>query len=238
MPREAQSYTCIVVDDEPLGRELIETHLQQFDQIKLVASCASAIKANRFLSEHRVDLMFLDIEMPVMKGTEFIRSLKNPPKVIFTTAYRDYAVDGFDLEAVDYLLKPIVFARFFQAIERFLKTQNRPSEIAKASSESLPHIFVRKDRKEMKLVLDDILYVRSLRDYLEIHTKNGSHTIKSSISEFSERLGAGFVRIHRSYLVNQRYVTAVTRHDVEIGETELPIGEQFRKPALLRLGVS
>lgn len=237
MSTQANIYTCLIVDDEALGRELIETHLQQFDQFKLLASCGSAIEANRVLGDQSIDLMFLDIEMPVLKGTDFYRSLRNPPKVIFTTAYRDYAVDGFELEAVDYLLKPVVFPRFFQAIDRFLETQNRSPETPIPVSEASRHIFVRKDRKEIRLALDDILYVRSQRDYLEIQTTAASHTIKGSISGFGERLGQEFVRIHRSYLVNQHQITAVTRHDVEIGEIELPIGEHYRKLVLARLGV-
>ena len=116
---------CLIVDDEELARELIESHLSQLDDFEAVASCASAIEASNVLKNNHIDLMFLDIEMPVLKGTDFYKNLLNKPKVIFTTAYRDYAVDGFDLDAVDYLLKPIVFSRFFQAIERFLASHRK-----------------------------------------------------------------------------------------------------------------
>ncbi len=224
-------YRCLIVDDEALGRELIGTHLEQFPQFELIASCASAVEASRVLAEQSVDLLFLDIEMPVMKGTDFYQGLRKRPAVIFTTAYRDYAVEGFELEAVDYLLKPIVFSRFFTAIQRFLasaETQRSADASPPADEAGAGTIFVRKDRKHLRLRLDDILYVRSAKDYLEVYTKTEMHMIKGTISAFAAKLGLGFLRIHRSYLVNRRHITAITNHDVEVGSMELPISEQYR----------
>ncbi len=225
---------CLIVDDEELARELIESHLSQLDGFNIIASCASAIEASAVLKSQHVDLMFLDIEMPVLKGTDFYRNLLNKPNVIFTTAYRDYAVDGFELDAVDYLLKPIVFARFFQAIERFTTARKLPTP---ASTSLAPqtegtarnHIFVRINRKMVKLVLDDIVYVQSLKDYVQVHLKNESHIIKHGISSFKELLGEGFLRTHRSYIVNQSKVTALTKNDLELGNIEVPIGENYRE---------
>lgn len=222
---------CLVIDDEDLARELIESHLAQLNGFELVASCASAIEASAVLKKESVDLIFLDIEMPVLKGTDFYKNLLNKPKVIFTTAYRDYAIDGFDLDAVDYLLKPIVFARFFQAIERFLATtpmQTSSTEVNIDSRNQAAHIFVRKDRKQVKIELDKILYVQGLKDYVQIFLEEGTHTIKQGMSAFETILGQDFLRVHRSYIVNQSKVTAWTNNDVEIGSIEIPIGDNFK----------
>lgn len=233
-----QRYRCVVVDDEALGRELIATHLNQLDQFELVASCASAIEASKVLQWETVDLLFLDIEMPVLRGTDFYQSLLHKPKVIFTTAYRDYAVDGFELEAVDYLLKPIVFARFFKAIERFLAAQNNLAAKDKTvAAPSVEFIFVRVNRKNVRLVLADVLFVQSLKDYVQVHTINGVFTVKDSISNFTERLSPDFVRVHRSYVVNRRRISVVSRHDVEIGDVEIPISDSYRDSAFEKLGV-
>lgn len=234
-----QKHRCIIVDDEELGRDLVAAHLQQLEDFEVVASCASAIEASRYLNQNEVDLIFLDIEMPVLKGTDFYKGLSKKPKVIFTTAYRDYAVDGFDLEAVDYLLKPITFARFFKAIERYLEMQKRPVTVFGTTgpkpTKDKDHIFIRVARKEVKLQLDDILYVKGLKDYLQIFTQEKTYTVKETITQMDERLGKGFLRVHRSYLVNMKSMTAFTKHDVEIGEIEIPIGETYRQAFLMNV---
>jgi len=227
-------YRCVIVDDEDLARELIAAHLSQLDQFELVATCRSAIEASRVLQEQTVDLMFLDIEMPVLKGTDFYKNLAHKPPVIFTTAYRDYAVDGFDLDAVDYLLKPVVFARFFQAVERFLVAHGaRPANIVQAEPKlaAPEHIFVRVDRKQVRIALADICYVQGLKDYLKIQLSSGSYVTKQTLAAFQGLLSDDFVRVHRSYIVNRNRVTALTAHDVEIGQAEIPIGESYRAEA-------
>ena len=225
------SYKCLIIDDEELARELIETHLSQLNGFELIASCQSAIEGNSLLKEHKIDLLFLDIEMPVLKGTDFFKNLIHKPKVIFTTAYRDYAIEGFELNAVDYLLKPITFARFFNAIEKFKdlqhKVENEVNPIPLNNKNN--HIFVSKNRKKIKLIFDEILYVESLKDYIKIHLTNESHTIKFSISAFEKELDQRFVRIHRSYIVNQNKITAFTKNDVEIGDIEIPIGDNYKE---------
>lgn len=233
-------FRCLVVDDEELARGLIESHLAQLDRFELVGSCSSAIEASTMLQANNVDLMFLDIEMPVLKGTDFYKNLLHKPKVIFTTAYRDYAVDGFELDAVDYLLKPIVFARFFQAIERFLATQNNKPTIAPQASRPLAtrHIFVRKDRKQIKLQLDEIVYVQGLKDYVQVFLEDGSHIVKQTLGNFDQQLGSGFVRTHRSYIVNLHKITAITNQDVELGDLEVPIGANYRAALLASIGQS
>ncbi|MCX7553654.1 response regulator transcription factor [Marinicella sp. S1101] len=221
------SIKCLIVDDEKLGRELIATHLKQLPECELIGSCASAIEASQFLQENSIDLIFLDIEMPVLKGTDFYQGLSHKPAVIFTTAYRQYAVDGFELEAVDYLLKPITFARFFKAMERFKKTlyQSVPTSIDTTASK---HIFIRANRKQIKLQLDDITHIQALKDYLQIHTTNGTHITKDTMKSFLQSLPPEFLQIHRSYIVNKNHVTAFTSHDVELNKIEIPIGETFQ----------
>jgi len=227
-------YKCLIVDDEELARELIQTHVSQLDNFEIVSLCASAIEASKILQKQKVDLLFLDIEMPVLKGTEFYKNLIHKPKVIFTTAHRNYALDGFELDAVDYLLKPIVFSRFFNAIEKFIATQNpQVNEDVVEKNDKVDCIFVRQDRKQVKIILDEIIYIQSLKDYIEIHIRkdgvNKTHVIKYSITAFEKQLNKNFLRIHRSYIVNSKQVTAFTKHDIEIGTIEIPIGDNYKQ---------
>lgn len=223
-------YKCVIVDDEELARNLIQNHLGQLDDFEIVAICESAIEASKILQQNDVDLLFLDIEMPVLRGTDFFKNLIHKPKVIFTTAHRDYALDGFELNAVDYLLKPITFGRFFKAIEKFLELQptQKPEPNLSENGSNIESIFIRKDRKQVKVFLDDILYIESVKDYIRIHTKDENHMIKYSMTSFLELLDTRFLRVHRSYIVNQDKITAYTKHDIEIGKIEIPIGERYK----------
>ncbi|VAW45943.1 Two-component transcriptional response regulator, LuxR family [hydrothermal vent metagenome] len=231
------TFRCLVIDDETLARELIENHLQHLPEFELVASCASAIEASQVLQSEAIDLMFLDIEMPVLKGTDFYQGLSQKPAVIFTTAYRDYALQGFELDAVDYLLKPIVFSRFFNAIEKFLKLQKTISKTV--SNEVLvshdAYIVLNKERKKIRLRLNDILYVKGMKDYAEIILENQTHIVKYTLTNLSQLLGEHFIRVHRSYIVNMERVTAFTQHDVEIDAHEIPVGKNHRKKLLQSL---
>ena len=227
------SYRCVIVDDEELARELIETHLSQLDEFELVASCASALEAQKVLRTEKVDLLFLDIEMPVLKGTDFFKNLTNKPKVIFTTAYRDYAIEGFELNAVDYLLKPIVFERFFKATEKFIAQNETPTPVEETETNN--SIFVNSNRKNIKILLSDVLYIESFKDYIEVHLHNDILTLKYGITAFEKLLDIRFVRVHRSYIVNKDHVTAYTKNDIEIGTIEIPIGDFYKEMTLKRL---
>ncbi|KPV93780.1 Transcriptional regulatory protein YpdB [Pseudoalteromonas sp. P1-9] len=228
---QKNGYRCIIVDDEALGRELIEMHLAQFAEFELVASCSSAIEAHQLLQNQSVDLLFLDIEMPVLKGTDFYQNLAHKPYVIFTTAYRDYAIEGFELDAVDYLLKPIVFSRFFKAIEKFKQriAKTPHAEPSVATQQTPNAIFVRENRKQVRIVFDNVLYVEGLKDYIKIFLHDGSHIIKSSMSAFESQLPSNFARVHRSFIVNLDYISAYAHQYLELGEIEIPIGDQFRE---------
>jgi len=221
------TYTCLIVDDEELARELIATHLSKLADFKVVGTCASALEARKVLQQTPIDLLFLDIEMPVMKGTDFFKNLLHKPNVIFTTAYRDYALDGFNLNAVDYLLKPVTFERLFRATEKFLSRQPETLTDFPEVMQQKDYIFIRKNRKQIKLMLKAILFIESFKDYVTIHLPEEQHTVKYSISAFQKLLDGRFLRIHRSYIVNVDKVTAYTRQDVEIDKQEIPIGDQY-----------
>ena len=226
-------YKCLIVDDEELARELIATHLNQLPDFEIIATCASAIEANTVLKNETIDLLFLDIEMPVLKGTDFLKNLRNQPKVIFTTAHREYAIESYELNVVDYLLKPIVFNRFFKAIEKFLDTQIIIA--SKTRKTERTHLFVRYKKKNIKVHFDDILYIESVKDYIKIHMTNSKLLIKYGISTFEDQLNSNFIRVHRSYIVNKQKVTVFTKQDVEIGDIEIPLGDSYKKYALDKL---
>lgn len=225
-------YKCLIVDDEALARELIATHLAHLDDFEVVATCANAMEARTVLQQQSVDLIFLDIEMPLLKGTTFFKGLSEKPKVIFTTAFREYAVEGFELNAVDYLLKPILFDRLLQAIDKFIASMDGPS-----GEEQLPknHIYVQSNRKKVKVVLDEINYVESLKDYIRIHLTQGNLMVKYGLSAFEQQLDHRFLRVHRSFIINVNKVTAFTRQDIEIGTVEIPIGESYKDQILKKL---
>ena len=223
-------YKCIIVDDEELARRLVKRHLSELDDFELVASCESAIEAFKVIKETHIDLMFLDIEMPLIKGTDFLRNLSHKPKVIFTTAFREYALEGFDLNVVDYLLKPIIFTRFLKAIEKFLESTNKVTE----DSES-KYIYIQSNKKNIKIILEDVLYIESLKEYVQIHFKDRKVLFKSGISAFEQRLNSQFLRVHRSYIVNTNMISAFTKRDIEIGKIEIPIGDSYKEIVLKKL---
>ena len=229
------TYKCLIVDDESLARELIETHLSQLEDFEVIASCKSALEAHKILQSEKVDLVFLDIEMPVLKGTDFLKTLNHKPKVIFTTAYREYAIDGFNLNAIDYLLKPITFERFFQSIEKFIETSIPiPPSLEKSGDENT-HIYVQSNKKNIKVFLDDINYIESIKDYVRIHLKDSTIMLKHGITAFEEKLDARFLRVHRSFIVNTQKITAFTKQDIEIGKIEIPIGDHYKANVLKQL---
>ncbi|MEM6395011.1 MAG: response regulator transcription factor [Bacteroidota bacterium] len=234
-----KTHRCLVIDDEALARELMATHLGQLPEFELVGSCATALEAQRFLRTHEVELLFLDIEMPVLKGTDFLKGLHHPPKVIFTTAYRHYALDGFDLDAVDYLLKPITFERFFQATEKYLRQSTAVNLAApKAAVMSSPKFLcLRKDRKQIRLPKEAIDYLESRKDYVHIFHAGQETVVKYTLAKVEQLLGDGFLRIHRSFLINVDKVTAISKRDVELGAKEIPIGDLYRKRVFAHFGV-
>ena len=224
---------CLIVDDEPLAIQLLKSHVEQLPNLELVDTCDNALEAFEVLKSKVVDLLFLDIQMPMLTGVEFLKSLAQPPKVIFTTAYRDYAMEGYELNIVDYLLKPITFERFFKAINKYHELHGTaaptaPVMPAQPQEAQNDHLFINVNKKYHKVLFSDILYIESLKDYLRIHTTTDPITTKEKISEFVEKLPEGFIRVHRSFIVNKQKVTAYTASDIEIGLKEIPIGGNYK----------
>ena len=231
---------CLIVDDEPLAIKVIKSHIDKIDYLECVASCESAIDAYKVLNQQEIDLIFLDINMPHLSGIDFVSSLKNPPSIIFTTAYRKFAVESYELNAFDYLVKPIKFTRLLKSVDRFWNQQETKSlhtEPAQApiSEDSTPFIFVNANKKYQKVAFDDILYVESIKDYIRIHSVGKNIITRDKISDFEQKLPKGFLRIHRSFIVNLAKISAFTATDVEIGAKEIPIGVSYKEKTLAYL---
>ncbi|SEI58860.1 two component transcriptional regulator, LytTR family [Dyadobacter koreensis] len=224
----------ILVDDEPHAIDVLINYLQNFSEIEVVAKCENAIQAFQTLQQQKIDLMFLDIKMPGLTGTELLRSLKNPPKVVFTTAYQDYAVEGFDLNAVDYLLKPIPFDRFLRAMDKIFtifEVNNRQVSIAEKPSVSNKDVFLylKVDRKMVKVNVNEIYWIESLRDYIKVVLKDKVLISKQKISMLEELLPEDdFIRIHRSFIVSIPKIEGYHSHAVDIAGKELPIGRNYK----------
>tara|TARA_R110000868_G_scaffold103232_5_gene284333 strand:- start:782 stop:1501 length:720 start_codon:yes stop_codon:yes gene_type:complete len=218
-------YNCIIVDDEPHAIKILESYIRSLDQLNIVGICSNGFKAINIMNNEKVDLIFLDINMPKLLGTQLLKTLQYPPKVIFTTAHKDYAIEAFELDAVDYLLKPISFERFLKAVNKFCHTTN--VDVAPVDH-GTGFLYFRADRKMVKVFLEDILYIESYKDYIVIHKKTDVVKVKLTISAVEKMLPQNlFLRIHRSFLVAINQVTAYTKYDVEIGKIELPIGRSF-----------
>ncbi|SFA40918.1 two component transcriptional regulator, LytTR family [Pedobacter suwonensis] len=214
---------CIVIDDEPLAVRLLENHISKIAELKLVATAANALEAYRILQTQEVDLLFLDIQMPDLNGIEFLRSLNKKPSVIFTTAYREFAIEGFELEAVDYLLKPITFERFFKSVDRVLRNVKKENED--------DFLILKSEGFSRKLLLKDILYFESIGNDIKAVLQNELFMVsKMSVSELAVHLQPkGFLRIHRSFIINQHQVTAISNQEVLIDKIAIPVGRSFRK---------
>jgi DNA-binding LytR/AlgR family response regulator len=231
-------YKCLIIDDEPIAIRVIRKHLSVFSDFEIVAECSNALEAMPIISKEKIDLMFCDIQMPQITGVDFIRSLPHPPKVIFTTAYRDYAIDAFDLNVLDYLLKPISFERFTKAVNNFLELQN-VQNVGQTQhifdEQKQEYIFLKADKKHYKISLSDIFYFESLGDYVSAFSVNKKIVTKERLSNLAENLpGNQFIQIHRSYIVSITKIESVGPGFVEINKKKLPIGRSY-KPALDKL---
>ncbi|KZS42391.1 two-component system response regulator [Aquimarina aggregata] len=219
---------CLLIDDESPAISLLKNHIEMLNDLEVVGSCHSAIEAFEILKKKRVDLVFLDIEMPVLKGIDFLKTLKSPPKVIITTAYREYALEGYDLDIVDYLLKPISFDRFIKAVDRYYERTPGVSTNPVELTSNDAFFFVNVNKKHIKIWYNDVLYIESLKDYIKIHTTHQKIVVKSNIGKIEPQLPEEhFVRIHRSYIIAIDKITAYTQKDIEIDNIEIPIGSSY-----------
>jgi DNA-binding LytR/AlgR family response regulator len=218
---------CVVVDDEPMAREILSSYIEKTPNLQLVKSCKDASEALMFMQENSADVFFLDINMPEITGVSLAKIIKNKAKIIFTTAYRDYAIEGFNLNVIDYLLKPFSFERFMEAVAKVS---------IKEITSSKDFIFVRADRKMIKVNFSSILYIESLSDYVKIYTKEQTIVTRENISTLSNTLPKIlFLRIHRSFIISIQQITSYTNEFIELNDKALPISRSYKESVLQKL---
>ncbi len=226
---------CLIVDDEPLALDLLEEHISVFKELELAGRCDNAITANRLLRENRIDLLFLDIQMPVLSGIEFIRTLSYRPKIVFTTAYKQYAFDAFELDVDDYLLKPITFDRFFKTMNKIMRRQ--PVLLTTPPKDIQPFedafVYLKAGKKSVKVTLSDINFIESKKDYVRIQTQDKEMLVHHRISELEDKLPAhSFLRIHRSFIISRSKILSYSYNHIEISDQKIPIGRNYREKTL------
>jgi DNA-binding LytR/AlgR family response regulator len=237
-----KTINCIVADDEELARGIIERYIAQLPQIQLVASCANGAETFTALKNNKVDLLFLDIKMPQLSGLELLRSLKNPPPVILTTAFREYALESFELNVIDYLLKPVPFERFLKAIEKYESLTAPFGYTAIQSSQTNDDIkesfiYIKADKKMVRVLLKDILFIEGLKDYVQVHTAEKKIITYQTLNYFEEKLPlTHFMRVHRSYIISLNRIQSYSASEIDIGGRSVPIGNTYARAVLKQLG--
>lgn len=221
---------CMVVDDEPVARRILKGYLAELSEFELVAVCNNALEARAYLNQQPVDLMFLDIEMPKLKGLDLVKILPDPPQVIITTAHREFALDSFELEVLDYLLKPISFDRFLKACSRYQKLFAASHKEADSQNSRQPDfLYAKSNRKVAKIPVSDILYLEGMSNYVKVVCKNQTFVVYHSLSGLMEELPNAFLRIHKSYIVNKNKVSFFSKDQIEINDMQLPIGKTYQE---------
>ena len=234
---------CLIVDDEPIARDIVVTYCQHLSNLKVVASCGNALEAKVILQTQHIDILFLDINMPVIDGVSFAKTLKNKPQIIFTTAYKEYATDAFDLEACDYLLKPFSFDRFMMAVDKAihkLKPEGTSKQMSYAgfpSEKTEDFIFIKADGKIFKIMHSDLKYAEAQGNYTRIVTETTTLMPKMPFTNLEELLPQGsFLRIHRSFIINKSKISHIEGNRIFVGQTELPIGSNYKEALLREIG--
>jgi DNA-binding LytR/AlgR family response regulator len=216
---------CLTIDDSPLALDLLDDYINKTDDLKLVKRCTNALEALELIRSGNIDLIFLDIQMPDITGIDLLKSLKNKPKVIFTTAFTDYAVEGFNLDATDYLLKPFSYERFRKAVDKVIQQ----SRLEKNQTEEKSNIFIKSGHETLKILTEEILYIEALRDYVQIFTKKQKILSLISMKEFMGMLPAEeFIRIHRSYIISLDKISKISARKVLVGNKEIPVGDNYK----------
>lgn len=236
MAMNNKTYQCLIVDDEPPAREVLRRYIAQLPMLSVAGECANAVQAMVLLRQQSIDLLFLDIQMPKITGIDLIKSMPSLPRVILTTAYEQYALQAFDLEVTDYLLKPIQFERFLKAVMKALPAEEKPAagtSLPKSGGGEPPFLYFRSDRKMIKVYLDSIIYIESLKDYIKIRTTDGEVVTKHSMAALESILpDKQFTRVHRSFIVSVRKVTSFNVDRLELDKASVPIGKLYRMQAL------
>lgn len=236
------SVKCIIIDDEPLAIRVLENHIQKIPWLKIIFTTTNPVEAIDQVKRRNVDLIFLDIQMPELSGLEFIESLPSHPPVIFTTAYRQFAADAYDLDGLDYLVKPIALPRFIKAVNKYVERYGDKKDLPLvniAGSGESRSFFIRSGHEMVRVEIDKILYIESLKDYVQIFLPDKKYIYKARISNLEEELSEDqFIRIHKSYLVPISRISAVSPTHIRLGEKEIPIGRTYKNIVLKRLGIS
>ena len=227
------TYQCLVIEDEPLAQRVLRKYIQDHPSLALSAVCGDALEAQQLLAKQPVSLLFLDINLPRLSGTGFLKTLSHPPLVIFTTAYPEFAAEGFELDAIDYLVKPFSFERFLKAVNKALEKLERKSTDKPVSPAS---IFIKADKKVYKINLDDILYLEALDDYVKVVTTQGNFLVNDTLKSLQEELPpSNFMRVHKSYIISKNSIVFFEGNYVRIGENDIPIGASYREEFFSRL---
>ncbi|MFK7772687.1 MAG: LytR/AlgR family response regulator transcription factor [Saprospiraceae bacterium] len=228
---------CIIIEDEPIAMEIMQDYIKEIPQMELIGTFSDALYAMEFLRKNEVDLIFLDLHLPKLNGFDFLKTLKNPPKIIVTTAYHQHALEGYELNVVDYLLKPIEFSRLLQAANKLdFNIASIQSSANERRAVDLPFLFFNVNKKKVKVFLKDIYFIESLKEYVKIHLKESYLITQFQIGEIEKKLtNLDLIRIHRSYLVVQSKIEAYSSSTIEINGKELPIGRTYKKSVLQKI---
>jgi len=232
-----QKYNCLIVEDEPLAAEVLQDYINQVPFLQLKSICSDAIFAMEMLQKENIDLIFLDIHLPKLKGLDFVKTLKSPPQIIITTAYQEYALKGYELNVIDYLLKPIEFSRFLMAVNKLKQQKETITHFHSSPVQAeRGHLFFNVSKKKVKVFLDEILYIESLKEYIRITTKNKSILTKFQLGQIEEMLTRNnFLRIHRSFIVAKDKIDAFTATDIEVNGKQIPIGRSYKELVIAAL---
>ncbi|RZJ67644.1 MAG: response regulator transcription factor [Flavobacterium sp.] len=228
------SIKTVIIDDEPLAIEVIKSYCESLQEIELLATFSSPVEAMTYINSNAVDLVFLDIEMPLLNGMELVETLQYRPQIVFTTAYPQFALEGFELDACDYLIKPVPYKRFLKAVNKVRKlvsTEATSDVIKNTESTEKQYIFIKSEYESLKIFADDIKYVESLRDYLKIHLTSGKHILTlSNFKNLMDKLPENtFFRVHNSYVVNISYINSIQRNRVLIDNNRIPVSDTYKK---------
>jgi DNA-binding LytR/AlgR family response regulator len=226
-----KKYNCLIVEDEPLAAEVLDDYIKQVPFLEMKGICSDALYALDKLQNDRIDLIFLDIHLPKVKGTDFLKTLKETPQIIITSAYAEYALQGYELNVLDYLLKPIEFSRFLMSVNKLKQLgENGPLPVVSNVIAEKPHLFFNVSKKKVKVVIEDILYIESLKEYIRITTNDRSILTKFQLHEIEDMLAHNnFIRVHRSYVVAKDKIDAFTATDIEIKGKQIPIGRSYKE---------
>ncbi|NME66810.1 LytR/AlgR family response regulator transcription factor [Flammeovirga aprica] len=232
---------CLIVDDEILAQNILEEFIGRIDDLELIGKCNNGIEALNFLNQNEVDLVFLDIQMPLMTGTALLEALKSAPKTIFTTAYSNFALEGFELDAIDYLLKPFAFERFVKAVEKFKRLRQEPVVQPSTSSQNDKEdfLYLKENKVIIKTFLKDIIFVESAKNYVKVITKEREIVVYTTITAMMEKLNfKNFKRIHRSFIINTDFIKTFTAAYIELDEYKIPIGRNYKQEVMDEFGIT